>query len=324
MHYRCLATRTLLIAGLLMASLAQAQPAAYPSHAVKIIVSLPPGSGADSTARFLSKHLSEQFKQPFVVENRPGANSFIAAQAVATAPADGYTMFVTSNSPMTTNAAVFKKLPYDPVNDFTPVAPVARFPMVLVVPAKSPYQQVSDLVSAARAHPGDLNFGSGTATYQVVAELFHEKNGIKATHVAYKGTSAALTDVAGGVVQYTFADVSATLPMIRGGLLRALAVTSTTRINDLPDVPTMQESGTKDFEAYAWTAVFFPAKVSPEIVNTIARSVQDLIKRPEGATFLAKLGGEAFIGGPEDLRAFQIDETERMKRTAKLANIQLE
>jgi len=200
MHSRTLALALLSVAALAQGGSARAA-SDYPAHPVKIIVSLPPGSGADTTARFLSKHLAERFKRPFVVENRPGGNSFIAAQAVATAPPDGYTLFVASNSPMTTNAAVFKNLPYDAVKDFAPVAPIARFPMALVVPANSPYRSVADLVAAARAAPGQLNFASGTATYQVVLELFHEQNGIKATHVPYKGTSAALADVAGGVVQ---------------------------------------------------------------------------------------------------------------------------
>ncbi|AEE65905.1 lipoprotein [Bordetella pertussis] len=323
MHSRTLALALLSVAALAQGGSARAA-SDYPAHPVKIIVSLPPGSGADTTARFLSKHLAERFKQPFVVENRPGGNSFIAAQAVATAPPDGYTLFVASNSPMTTNAAVFKNLPYDAVKDFAPVAPIARFPMALVVPANSPYRSVADLVAAARAAPGQLNFASGTATYQVVLELFHEQNGIKATHVPYKGTSAALADVAGGVVQYSVADVSAALPLIRGGKLRPLAVTSTRRIKDLPDVPTMQESGNKGFEAYAWTAAFFPAKVDPAIVARVSDAVQALVRSQEGKAFMEQLGGEPFVGGPDTLAAFQRDELASMRRIAKLANIQQE
>ncbi|MFU1953382.1 Bug family tripartite tricarboxylate transporter substrate binding protein [Bordetella bronchiseptica] len=323
MHSRTLALALLSVAALAQGGSARAA-SDYPAHPVKIIVSLPPGSGADTTARFLSKHLAERFKQPFVVENRPGGNSFIAAQAVATAPPDGYTLFVASNSPMTTNAAVFKNLPYDAVKDFAPVAPIARFPMALVVPANSPYRSVADLVAAARAAPGQLNFASGTATYQVVLELFHEQNGIKATHVPYKGTSATLADVAGGVVQYSVADVSAALPLIRGGKLRPLAVTSTRRIKDLPDVPTMQESGNKGFEAYAWTAAFFPAKVDPAIVARVSDAVQALVRSQEGKAFMEQLGGEPFVGGPDTLAAFQRDELASMRRIAKLANIQQE
>ncbi|HYG44642.1 MAG TPA: tripartite tricarboxylate transporter substrate binding protein [Bordetella sp.] len=322
-------TRHALPAALLAATLAMgASPCAlaapYPERPVKIIVSLPPGSGADSTARFLSKHLGATFKQPFIVENRPGANSFIAAQAVAGAPPDGYTMFVASNSPMTTNAAVFKNLPYDAVNDFAPVAPIAKFPMVIVVPENSPYRSIADLVSAARAAPGKLNYASGTATYRVVMELFHEQNGISATHVPYKGTSAALTDVAAGVAQYTVADVSAALPLIRGGKLHPLAVTSAQRIESLPDVPTLEESGTKGYKAYAWTAAFFPAKVDPAIIAQVSAAIEEAMRSPQGVAFLAKLGGQAFNGGPQLLRDFQLEELRTMQRIAKQANIQQE
>lgn len=201
---------------------------------MKLIVSLPPGSGADTTARFLARHLSEKFGQPFLVDNRPGADSFIAARAVAASPPDGYTLFVASNSPMVTNVAVFRQLPYDAVKDFQPLARIARFPMVLVVPANSPFKTLQDLVAAARQAPGKLNFGSGTATYRVALELLHERNQIKATAVPYKGTSAAMTDLAGGNIDYTMAEVSAVMPLVRGGRVRALAVAAGERIRSCP------------------------------------------------------------------------------------------
>lgn len=303
---------------------AAAQAADYPDRTVKLIVSLPPGSAADNTARFLSRHLGDRFKQPFVVENRPGANSFIAAQAVIASPPDGYTLFVSTNSPVTTNAAVYKNIPYDPIRDFTPIAPVARFPMVLVVGADSPYKTVSDLVAAAKQAPGKLNFGTSTATYQANLELFHEMNGIKATHVPYKGTGAALTDVAGGILQYSLADVSAVMPLIRGGKLRPLAVGSPERLKDLPDVPTMQESGNKGYEAFAWSAVFGPANMDPKIVNVLAQAIADLLKSPESVTFLNNLGAEIFAGTPASLKAFQAAELETMKGVVQRANMQQE
>ncbi|MCY1234567.1 Tripartite tricarboxylate transporter family receptor [compost metagenome] len=222
----------------------------YPERPVKIIVSLPPGSGADTTARFLAQHLSQSLGQHLVVENKPGANSFIAAKAVAKAPADGYTLFVVGNSPMVTNIAEFRQLPYDSLKDFAPVAGVARFPMVIVVPANLPYKTLPELVAAMKAAPGKLSFASGTPACQVAMERFHERNGIKSTAVPYKGTGPAISDVAEGICDYSIAEVSSALPLVRRVNLRALAVASGTRHKDLPKVPTAAESGNKGHKSY--------------------------------------------------------------------------
>jgi tripartite-type tricarboxylate transporter receptor subunit TctC len=316
--------KQILIASTLQLLCGVALAAGYPERPVTVIVSLPPGSGADTTARFISKHLTEKFKQTFVVENRPGANSFIAAKAVAEAPADGYTMFVASNSPMVTNAAVFRSLPYDAVKDFAPVARIGRFPMVLVVPANSPFKSLQDLISAARSQPGKLNFASGTATYQLALETLHERNGISAVSVPYKGTSAAINDVAGGSVDYSMAEVSAVMPLVQSGRIRPLAVATAARLQDLPDVPTVSESGTDNYESYAWTGAFFPAKVPPEIVSQVSQAILDVVNSEEGTRFLEGLGGEPFPAGPQEFRNFQISEIEKAEATARAANIQLE
>ncbi|AVA37698.1 MULTISPECIES: Bug family tripartite tricarboxylate transporter substrate binding protein [Cupriavidus] len=298
--------------------------AAWPDHAVKVIVSLPPGSGADTTARFISQTLSKELGQPFVVENRPGANSFIAARAVAEAAPDGYTIFVASNSPMVTNAAVFSKLPYDPVKSFAPVASIARFPMVLVVPANSPFKTLQDLVAAAKRAPGRLNYASGTPTYQVAMERFHHRNGIKANPIQYKGTSPAINDLAGGNVDYSIAEISAVLPLIKGDKLRALAVGSDTRLKDLPDTPTVSESGTTGYEAYAWTGVFAPANTPANIVDKLSALVRKAMNSPEGAAFINNLGGILFTGTPAQLRDFQVKEIEATREIVKAANIPVE
>jgi tripartite-type tricarboxylate transporter receptor subunit TctC len=298
--------------------------AEYPTRAVRIIVSLPPGSGADTTARFISKHLTEKLGQPFVVENRPGANSFIAAKAAADAAPDGYTLFVASNSPMVTNVAMFKRLPYDAVKDFTPVAPLARFPMVLVVPTASPYKTMEQLFAAARSTPGKLNYGSGTPAYQVALEILHEQNGVKSTPVPYKGTAPALTDLAGGNTDYSMAEVSAVMPLINGGHLRALAVASNERIKELPGVPTVAESSRKVYESYAWTGVFFPAKVPADIVSKMSDLIRGVMASPEGTAFIVSLGGMSFPGGSRELRDFQLAEIEKTKRAVKIAGIEPE
>ncbi|MBB2919991.1 Bug family tripartite tricarboxylate transporter substrate binding protein [Cupriavidus alkaliphilus] len=298
--------------------------AQYPERAVKIIVSLPPGSGADTTARYIGQHLSQKFGQPFVVENKPGANSFIAAKQVAEAVPDGYTLFVASNSPMVTNAAVFKSLPYDPIKDFAPVARIARFPMVLAVPANSPYKTLDSLVDAARKAPGKLNYASGTPTYQVALELFHESRGIRATPIPYKGTSLAMADLAAGSVDYTMAEVSAVMPLVRGGKVRALAVSSPERLKDLPGVPTIAEAGSKGYETFAWTGVFLPAKAPQAVVDKLSQAVRELLMTQESTRFIETLGGSVFPGGPQQLRDFQLSEIDRTRRIVKTAGIHQE
>jgi tripartite-type tricarboxylate transporter receptor subunit TctC len=298
--------------------------AAWPDHAVKIIVSLPPGSGTDTTARFVSQHLSKELGQPFVVENRPGANGFIAARAVAGAAPDGYTIFVASNSPMVTNAAVFSKLPYDPVKSFAPVASIARFPMVVVVPANSPYKSLQDLITAAKQAPGKLNYASGTPTYQVAIERFHYRNGITANAIQYKGTSPAINDLAGGNVDYSIAEISAVLPLIRGGKLRALAVGSDARLKDLPETPTVSEAGTKGYVAFAWTGVFVPAHTPADIIEKMSGLVRKAMESAEGSAFINNLGGTVFTGTPAQLRDFQAKEIEAAREIVKTAHIPVE
>lgn len=296
----------------------------YPGRPVKIVVSLPPGSGADTTARFIAQHLSMTFHQPFVVENRPGANGFIGARAAAEAPPDGYTLFIGSNSSMVTNAAVFRNLPYDPVKDFVPVERIARFAMVVVVPSQSPYQSLADLVGAARKAPGKLNYAAGSAGYQVYVELFHERFGIKGNPIAYKGTSPAMTDVAAGNVDYSIGEISAVLPLIRAGRMRALAVTDSHRLKELPQVPTVAESGAPGFEVSAWTGLFAPAKVPAPIVKALSDAVRTAMQRPDSVKFIENLGASVYPGGPQQLRDFQLAEIQRTRDIVKSAGIPIE
>ena len=316
--------RRLFCAAALAAASPLARAATYPDRPVKIIVSLPPGSGADTTARFLAVHLGQQLGQPFVVENRPGANSFIAARAVADAPGDGHTLFVASNTPMVTNVAVFRQLPYDPVKDFAPVAGIGRFPMMIVVPAASPYKTLDQLVAAMKAAPGKLNFASGTISYQIAMELFHERNGIRGTAVNYKGTGPAVADLAAGVCDYSIAEISAVLPLVRAGKLRALAAAASARHRDLPDVPTATELGHKGYEAYAWTAVFAPAKVPAPIVQRVSGIVRATLASPEGTAFIQNLGATVFQADPQQLGEFQRAEIEATRRVVRTANIPME
>lgn len=325
-HANAPTRRALLLAlagtGLLAATAAQA--ADWPTRPVTCVVSFPPGSGADTMARFYARRLQELTKQTFVVENRPGANSFLAAQAVARAEPDGYTIFFSSSSPMTTNVVLFKSVPYDPLTDFSPVARTARGTNGIVVAANSPITSIAELVASGKKKPNALSYASGSSIYRIATEWFSQITGIEALHVPYKGAAPALMDVAGGQADFAIADISAVLPLARGGRLRVLAVSADRRHPALPDVPTAIEAGVPGFEYYNWTALYAPAKTPPAVVDQLAALVKRISEESETAAFLAKIGGESFFGGPQELRRYQVAETEQWKRTAARAGIQPE
>ena len=293
----------------------------YPSQAVRIIVSFPPGTGSDSSARFLAGELEKRLGQPFIVENRPGGNSFIAAQYVAESRPDGYTLFLASNSPMATNLVQFKSLPYDPVKDFAPVARLYYGAMVLSVPAKSPYQSVEQLVQAIKAQPGKLNYGSGSASYWIATELFLKMAGGSAMQIPYKGAAPAVADLAAGLLDFAFSDYTAAAALEQAGKTRIFAVATDKRLSVAPDVPTLQESGFKDYYMVNWVSLFAPAGTRSDIINTISKATVEVFNSPEAADFIGRTNGQIFAAGPEDLEAFQLAEIERWSKAAQIAGI---
>ncbi|SEJ89498.1 tripartite tricarboxylate transporter substrate binding protein [Achromobacter sp. NFACC18-2] len=295
--------------------------AAYPDKPIRLIVSFPPGSGTDSNARYVARKMEEKLGVAVTVENRPGGNSFIAAQAVATAPADGYTLLLASNSPVATNAAMYKNLPYDPVKDFAPVARLGYGAMALAVKSDAPYQSVKDLVEAARQRPGALNYGSGSASYQIATELFLSMGGVKANHVPYRGAAPALTDLAGGQVDFVFADYGAVIPFVQSGRMRLLAVTGDSRLKSSPDTPTLQESGFPGYYMVNWTAAFAPAKTPAPIIDALADTLLAIYRTPDAAEFLARTNWEVFPVGPKELGEFQRQEIRKWDEAAQRAGI---
>lgn len=295
--------------------------AAYPDKPIRLIVSFPPGSGTDSNARYVARKMEEKLGVAVTVENRPGGNSFIAAQAVATAPADGYTLLLASNSPVATNAAMYKNLPYDPVKDFAPVARLGYGAMALAVKSDAPYQSVKDLVDAARQRPGALNYGSGSASYQIATELFLSMGGVKANHVPYRGAAPALTDLAGGQVDFVFADYGAVIPFVQSGRMRLLAVTGDSRLKSSPDTPTLQESGFPGYYMVNWTAAFAPAKTPAPIIDALADTLLAIYRTPDAAEFLARTNWEVFPVGPKELGEFQRQEIRKWDEAAQRAGI---
>jgi len=296
--------------------------AQYPNRAVKLVVPYPPGSGTDTMARYMARRLESAMGQPFVVENKLGGNAIIAAQAVIRAPADGHTLLWAANGPVTTNAALYDKLPYDPLKDLSPVARVSYSPMGLYVSAQSPYTSAAALFDAIKKEPGKLSYGMGSATYQMATEwLLSHFNG-KAVGVSYKGAAPALTDLAGGQVNFVIAEYSAAVPLVQGGRLRLLAVTSDKRMPADPAIPTLQELGYKDFFQVAWWGVFAPANTPSPVVSRLEKAILQIVGDAETRSFLDKNNFAAFPGNASELRRFQESEIQREKRLVDQFSIQ--
>ncbi|MFT3800047.1 MAG: tripartite tricarboxylate transporter substrate binding protein [Burkholderiaceae bacterium] len=296
----------------------------YPSHPIRFIVPFPPGSGTDTSARYFGKKISEMTGQPVVIENRAGGNGFIAVQQVLSAPADGYTIFIGSNSTLSTNAALFKKLPYDPVADFAPISTLVKGPALLIVPPDSPYKTLAEFIDAARKQPGKLNYGAGSAGYQLMGELFAESTGTKLLHVPYKGASDAVTAVAAGNVDFSPVDISAAVELARSGKVRALAVAADQRSSALPDVPTAGEAGASGYTAYTWVAAMAPAHTPKPVVDKLTELFVAIVGQPETRDFYVRQGQEVAPAGPDYLRKFQRDEIALWKRIAEVAKVPLQ
>lgn len=317
-----LATAALAASALLPTATTLAQD--YPSRPIKFVVPFPPGSGTDTSARYFGRKLTELTGQPVIVDNKPGANGFIAVQAVLSAPAEGYTVFVGSNSTLAVNVALFRKLPYNPQVDFAPLSMMMRAPAVIVVPPQSPFKTLADLVAAAKAQPGKLNHGGGSAGYQLMNEALNERAGLEIVNVPFKGASDALTAVASGTVDLAFADITASTELVKSGKVRALAVASSRRATALPDVPYMGEAGLTGYGAYVWVGAMVPAKTPKAETDKLANLLGQIERLPETKAFYEKLGAETMNGGAEEMRKFQGEEIELWRRIAVKAKVQQE
>ena len=298
--------------------LAHAQDA-YPSKPIRIVVPFPAGGTTDILARAAAQKLSEAWGQGVVVDNRPGAGGNIGSDIVAKAAPDGYTLLMGTVGTHAINPSLYSKMPYDHVKDFAPIVLVAGVPNVLVVNPLLPIHTVADLVAYAKANPGKLNFassGSGTSIH-LSGELFKTDAGIDMTHVPYKGSAPALTDLVGGQVQLMFDNLPSSLPQIKAGKLRAVAVTSAVRAPALPDVPTIAESGYPGFEASSWFGLLARAGTKPEIIAKINAEVRKWLTSPEARDKLLAQGANASPGTPEDFARHIAAETAKW---AKVVN----
>ena len=298
-----------------------ARAQAYPSRAVRIIVAVPAGGPIDLAARLIGQWLSERLGQPFVVENRPGAGNNIGTEAVARAPADGYTLLVTAAA-AAINATLFDKLGYNFLRDFAPIASINHIPLILVVHPSFPAATVSELIAYANANPGKVNMATpGLATAPDLAgELFKMMTGVDIVVVRYRGSPAALTDLIGGQVETAFDAVLTSIDHLRTGQLRALAVASPTRLEVLPNIPTVAES-VPNFAASGWCGLCGPKATPAEIVDRLNREVNAALIDPKIKARLADLGAISFSTSPVEFTKFIADETEKWAKVIKFAGI---
>ena len=296
----------------------------YPSKPISLVVPFGPGSGTDQFARVLAQALGDDLKVPIVVENKGGAAGFIAAQYVAKAAPDGYTLLTTTNTTQSANEHLFKKLPYDPVKDFAPITLVSTGPMLLLVRPDSPYKTLADLIAAAKKAPGKLSFGAGSSSSQVASELLKQMAHVDALYVPYKSNPLALTDLIGGQIDFMFADAPTALPQVQGGKLRALAASGSKRVAAAPDVPTVAEAGVKGYDMSYWFAIYAPAGTPAAIVNKLNQAFAKATTSEGFKNFMAKTSGEVSLSTPEGLAQFQAADSKKWGQVIRAAGIKPE
>ena len=298
----------------------------WPDKPVKLVLPYPPGGNVDGAARIIAEQLQLEFKQPFIVDNRPGAGGMIAGEAVAKAQPDGYTFFMGANGPILFSPTIFKRNAYDWKKDFAPVSSVSFTPLVLQVNSSVPYQSVAELIAAAKKSGNSLTMaspGAGTQNH-LVSEYLQRESGAHWTTVHYKGNAPATTDLLGGQVQFNFDQISVAGPFIQQGRTRALAVTSPKRLPQLPDVPTLQEAGFKDFSTETFTGILAPRATPPQIVARLSEALQKILADKAVQAKFQTLGSEARGSSPEQFREFLIKEDARWMPVIKQANITAE
>jgi tripartite-type tricarboxylate transporter receptor subunit TctC len=311
------------IAALLLSVCAGAQT--FPAKPIRLIVTYPPGGGADLMARLIAPKMSEFLGQPVIVENKPGASGQIGAGEVARAAPDGYTLMLDALN-YAVNPSLYPKLPYDPAKAFTPIAVLALYPNVLVVAPGFAPRDVKELIALARSKPGTVAFassGNGSAQH-LSGELFRQKTGIDITHIPYKGGGPALNDVMGGQVPMFFANMASGLQHVKGGKLRALAITGGKRSPALPDTPTMAEAGVPGYEVYEWNAVFAPAGTPAPVVAKIAEAISRAMQSADLRERVTSLGGEIANYGPVEADLFVREQTELWGKVVRAGDVKVE
>jgi tripartite-type tricarboxylate transporter receptor subunit TctC len=311
-----------LLAALFVVEVAQAQP--YPSRPIRLVVGYTPGGGNDLIARIVAARLQEKLGQPVVIDNKPGAQSIVAAEIVAKATPDGYTLLVAPSGPMTINPAVYARLPYAPERDFAPVSLLAEFPLLLVVGAEQPIRSVRALVDYGHANPKLGNYASSATPFQLAAELFNQRTGSAFQHIPYRGSGDAVQAVAAGQVLMTLADTGPVSGLLKAGKLRALGLTAGKRDKAFPEVPTMAEAGVPDMEISLWTGIVAPVGTPAEIVALLQRAIAETVALPDVRGALEAIAVAPRSTTPDEYRALIARDAARWKGVAATANIKVE
>ena len=295
---------------------------AYPSKSVRLVVPFAAGGSTDIVARTLAPRLTEMWGQTVVVDNRPGGSTVIGTEIVAKSPPDGHTLFVTP-APFTIVPSLMKRLPYDPQKDFEPVTLINTTPLVVVVHPGVPAKNIKEFIALAKSRPGTLNFASSDSggSNHLAGELFNAMAGVKMVHIPYKGNAPALVDLLGGHVDAAFNGLTSAIPLIRGGKLRALGMTSLARAGAMPDVPTLDEQGLKGFLAVAWNGLTAPARTPKPVIDKINADVLKIVKTPEMIERLKADGSDPAGYSVEQYQKFLRDETAKWARVIAAAGV---
>ena len=312
------------IAALALACAATLAHAEYPEKQFTFVVPFAAGSATDQLARSLGQEVGRITKQPVIVDDKPGASGFIGAEAVKKAAPDGYTVFITTNTTHAANEHLFKKIPYDPVKDYLPVTGLGKGGQILIVNMNVPAKSVAELIALAKSKPGKVSFGSGSSSSRVAGEMFQQLAGVELLHVPYKSNPLAINDLLGGQIDMMITDTATGLPQVKGGKVRALAVSTAKRSPLTPELPTIAEAGVPGYDMGFWFAAYVPANTPPAVVNKLHDILVEASKGPAMQTFYSTTGTDPFTTTPAELGKFQVAESEKWKNIIKKAGIEPE
>jgi len=313
---------SIVLVALVAASVAWTSPVAaqdYPSKPVRIIVPQAAGGGTDTFARAIGHKLSERWRQPVVVENRPGAGGVVGTELVAKSAADGYTLLLTYEGSQAINQSLYEKLPFDSVKDFHPIATIAVTPFFLVVSPRSQARTLQEFISIARANPDKLSYGSAGngSVNHLLGEMLKTEANIRLVHVPYKGAPQAVADVIGGHVDAAFASVPSVISSVQAGTVRALAVSSAKRVAIAADIPTIAEAGIEKFDVNPWWGILAPAGLSPAISQKISADVSEILKTPEMQQLLTNQGATSLLSSPDEFRGLLERDIDKWRKAVK-------